>query len=122
MKIVINELYGLAQTLKNEGIEGKNWHRKYKLIPKSQCYRIWLDDTGSVSQIECLRLDHAKELRKYGDNQSSFPAFNLSPLYRITNPDLISILKKIKEGQEKPKVEMLKSWCLEDNWIKGAPK
>ena len=99
---MINELYGLAQTLKNEGIEGKNWHRKYKLIPKSQCYRIWLDDTGSVSQIECLRPDHAKELRKYGDNQSSFPAFNLSPLYRITNPDLISILKKIKEGQEKP--------------------
>lgn len=119
---MINELYGLAQTLKNEGIEGKNWHRKYKLIPKSQCYRIWLDDTGSVSQIECLRPDHAKELRKYGDNQSSFPAFNLSPLYRITNPDLISTLKKIKEGQEKPEVEMLKSWCLEDNWIKGAPK
>ncbi|WP_278842076.1 hypothetical protein [Holdemania filiformis] len=96
---MINELYVLAQTLKNEGIEGKNWHRKYKLIPKSQCYRIWLDDTGSVSQIECLRPDHAKELRKYGDNQSSFPAFNLSPLYRITNPDLISILKKLRKAK-----------------------
>ncbi|MFR1517692.1 MAG: hypothetical protein ACLSVG_02795 [Clostridia bacterium] len=123
---MINELHDLAKTLENKGISPKEWHREYKAIPKvtekSPCIRIWLDCDGAICGLEGLSAEQASQLRKYGNNQNSFPAFNISPLYRLTDLDSIDELKRIENGQGKPDIETIKSWCKENNWIKGAPK
>ena len=122
---MINELYNLAKALDREGIKGIEWHRKYKKLPnvtaKSPCIRIWLADDGTVCGMESLTREHADTLRKYGDNQSSFPAFNISPLYRVVDADAIDELEKMEAGRYRPDIEKIKSWCSVNNWIKGAP-
>lgn len=123
---MINELYNLAKVLESKGISSNEWHREYKTLPKvtakSPCIRIWLDSDGSISGLEELTPEHASVLRKYGNNQNSFPAFNISSLYRLTDLECIDKLERIKRGQVEPDIETIKSWCKEDNWIKGVPK
>lgn len=122
---MINELYGLAKTLDSKGISSNEWHREYKTLPKvtekSPCIRIWLDHDGSICGLEELNAEHASVLRKYGNNQNSFPAFNISALYRLTDLETIDELERIEKGQVEPDIEKIKSWCIESNWIKGAP-
>lgn len=124
--IMINELHNLARTLDTKGIQIPEWHRKYKelpkVTPKSPCFRIWLDDQGTVCGIENLTSEHVSKLRKYGDNQSSFPAFNISSLYRIVDQTIIDKLEQFETGQIKLNVDELKSWCSVNNWIKGVPR
>ena len=122
---MINELHNLAKTLDSKGISSNEWHREYKPIPKvtpqSPCIRIWLGDDGSVCGMESLTSEHAGTLRKYGNNQNSFPAFNISSLYRLTDAESIAELEKLENGQGKPDIERIRSWCSENNWIKGVP-
>ena len=119
---MINELHNLAKVLESKGISSNEWHREYKTLPKvtakSPCIRIWLDSEGSISGLEELTPEHASVLRKYGNNQNSFPAFNISPLYRLTDLECIDELERIKRGQVEPNIETIKSWCKEDNWIR----
>lgn len=100
---MINELHNLAKTLDSKGISSNEWHREYKPIPKvtpqSPCIRIWLGDDGSVCGMESLTSEHAGTLRKYGNNQNSFPAFNISSLYRLTDAESIAELEKLENGQ-----------------------
>ena len=122
---MINELHNLAKTMERIGISSNEWHREYKTIPKvtekSPCIRIWLDCNGSICDLECLNEDLASKLRKYGNNQNSFPAFNISPLYRLTDLESIHELERIEDGQSELDIERIRSWSKEDNWIKGAP-
>ena len=122
---MINELYNLSKTLDGSGVEVDEWHRRYKTLPKvtskAPCIRIWLDGNGMVCGLESLSPEHASLLRKFGDNQSSFPAFNISSLYRVTSPDVITELESISSGKSKPDVDKIQTWCTNDNWIKGAP-
>jgi hypothetical protein len=122
---MINELYNLAKTLDSMKISSNEWHREYKTLPKvtakSPCIRIWLDNNGFICGLESLNAEHASVLRKYGNNQNSFPAFNISPLYRLTDLESIKELEKIEIGQNEPDIERIKPWCSENNWIKGAP-
>ena len=122
---MINEVYNLAKTLESRGISSNEWHRKYKTLPKvtakSPCIRIWLDKDGSICGLEELTAEQASVLRKYGSNQNSFPAFNMSALYRLTDLDTIDKLERIEKGQVEPDIEKIKSWCEESNWIKGVP-
>lgn len=123
---MINELHNLAKTLDSEGVLMPEWHRKYKEMPKvttkSPCFRIWLDDDGTVCGIESLTPEHVSKLRKYGDNQSSFPAFNISSLYRIVDRDTINELELLEAGLLKPDIGKIKLWCNVNNWIKGIPR
>lgn len=122
---MINELHNLAKTLNSMEISSNEWHREYKTLPKvtakSPCIRIWLDNNGSICGLESLDAEHASVLRKYGNNQNSFPAFNISPLYRLTDLESIKELEKIEKGQSEPDIERIKSWRSENNWIKGVP-
>lgn len=122
---MINELHNLARTLDTKDVQIPEWHRKYKelpkVTPKSPCIRIWLNDDGVVCGIESFASEHVSKLRKYGDNQSSFPAFNISPLYRIVDQDIIDELEQLEAGQIKPDITKMKVWCNVDNWIKGVP-
>ena len=122
---MINELHSLAKTLDGKGIASNEWHREYKELPKvtaqSPCIRIWLADDGSVCGLENITAEQASVLRKYGNNQNSFPAFNISPLYRLTDAEVLAELEKLEKGQTKPDIEKIRSWCSESNWIKGVP-
>ncbi len=122
---MINELYNLSKALDSNGVTVDEWHRKYKTLPKvtakSPCIRIWLDNNGMVCGLESLSPEHADLIRKYGDNQSSFPAFNISSLYRVTAPDIVAEIESISSGKSKPDVDKIRIWCTSDNWIKGAP-
>ena len=113
---MINELYGLARTLDSKGILSNEWHREYKTLPKvtekSPCIRIWLDYDGSICGLEELTTEHASVLRKYGNNQSSFPAFNINALYRLTDLETIDELERIEKGQVELDIEKIKSWCI----------
>ncbi len=117
---MLNELYTLSGTLSNMGIETKKWHREYKLIPKvtqkAPCYRFWLSDTGKIDRITEVSEEIAAGLRKYGDNQSTFPAFNIVPLYRITDEQKIKELEGILENETLLDIDKVRAWCVCDNW------
>jgi len=117
---MINELYGLATTLENKGISSQEWHREYKPIPnvtsKSPCIRIWIAEDGTVCDYESIGTELAKSLRKFGNNQGTFPAFNIVSLYRLTNEEYFSELEKYKKDSTKLNLSNIKSWCVNDNW------
>ena len=59
------------------------------------------------------------ELRKFGDNQGSYPCMNLTPLYRITDELIKKSLKALKpEDIDSAKIEEIESWCQDNcnNW------
>ncbi|MDD3586820.1 MAG: hypothetical protein PHQ75_06520, partial [Thermoguttaceae bacterium] len=120
---MLNELYGLARTLDSCKISVDEWHREYQSLPKvtreSPCIRIWLGNDASVTGLESISADLAGVLRKYGNKQGTFPAFNINPLYRITDMEFIAELDRLKHGKASIDVEKVKSWCIENNWTKG---
>ena len=123
---MLNELYSLSTALKNKGISTKEWHREYKLLPKvtakAPCIRIWLAKDGTICGIESISAEFAQSLRKYGNNQGTFPAFNIAPLYRITDKEQLSELERIEKETATPYLDKLKSWCVHDNWKESIVK
>ena len=117
---MLNELYSLSTALQGKGISTKEWHREYNPLPKvttkAPCIRIWLAADGSVCGIEHISAELAQSLRKFGNNQNSFPAFNIAPLYRIIDIAQIDELKHIEKEPIAVDLEKVKSWCVNDNW------
>ena len=116
---MINELHTLADVLKETNIPIEKWHKDYKTLPKttekSPCFRIWLNSDGSISNIEKIDENLALKLRKFGDNQSSFPAFNIRPLYKITSEDVLKRIEKMKKDANEIDVAELKTYCVNKN-------
>jgi hypothetical protein len=119
---MLNELHTLSASLSAMGLKAPDWHRDYKELPqvtdKSPGVRIWLTETapGTVENIEEIEAGLASTLRKYGNNQMTFPAFNIAPLYRITEEAQIKALGRMLKNEAPFDFEAVKSWCLEDNW------
>lgn len=117
---MINELYRLSGIIKNQGIDAKDWHREYKQLPKvtkkAPCIRIWLAGDGSVCEIESLDAELVKSLRKFGNNQGTFPAFNIVPLYRITEKKQFDALEQTEQNSSLLNVGEIRSWCVNENW------
>jgi hypothetical protein len=117
---MLNELYALSGALSGMGIDAPDWHREYKELPKvtkqSPCFRIWLTEHGNIADIEEIDKDLASTLRKYGNNQATFPAFNIAPLYRITAKEHINALDSIIRNNVLFDYDKIKSWCIVDNW------
>ncbi|MEG2623358.1 MAG: hypothetical protein RSC06_10710 [Clostridia bacterium] len=122
---MINELYNLKRSLENAGIELKSWHQAYMPLPnvtaKAPLIRIWLGDDGEVCDLESLTAEQAGKLRKYGNNQKSFPAFNISAMYRVTDKEHIAEINGRGKGLYEPDVGRVRSLCVAENWIKGVP-
>jgi len=120
---MLNELYQLSVTLQNSGIVPHDWHKDLKPLPnatrKKPCYKILLDVNGAIAGIEPINEDLVACLRKWEhSNGSSFPGFNIQPLYRLTDEATKKSLKKWREGRESIDVELLKEWCSDEhaNW------
>ena len=97
---MVNELYWLSSVLNDKGISLKEWHREFKPLPavskNAPCIRIWLSADGEIRGFEELDAELVRELRKYGNNMRSMPAFNIAPLYRITDKQQIDELQKME--------------------------
>lgn len=123
---MLNELYSLSATLESKGISTNEWHREYKPLPKvtakAPCIRIWLAKDGSICGIESISAELAQSLRKFGNNQGTFPAFNVVPLYRITDEEQLSELERIEKETATIDLEKIKSWCVNDNWKESIVK
>lgn len=122
---MINEIFPLAVSMQKHQIEAESFHRKYKPIPnisvKAPCVHIILS-SGKVANIRTISAELGKSLRKYGTNNGTYPGLNLTPLYRISNVEAKSTLKKLKPEDLTPvKIRELKSWCTaaNDNWDKN---
>ena len=116
---MINELFQLSETLKNVDTTQVEWHRKYKSIPKvnakAPCLCLLLDASGHFRDMISLSAEEAKNIRKYGTNQGSFPAMNIWPLYCVSE----DIIKEIESYQKKPELlvfEKVQSWCTKSQW------
>ena len=119
---MINELHELNLALREAGIAADAWHRKYLPIANiksnAPCLRIVLD-RNRVAEIEQVAADKGSNIRRYGDNQGSFPAMNLAALYRITDEDIKKeILQLIKDDGDYD-ICRIDSWCVTDNWSKN---
>ncbi|RZT03039.1 hypothetical protein [Cuneatibacter caecimuris] len=117
---MINELYQLSTTLSKMAIVGEQWHREYKLIPNikenAPCVRIVLLG-DKVSRLDSVNADLGHELRKYGNNQGTFPAMNLAPLYRITDAERAQkISQLLKADSNEIDIQQIKKWCDCSNW------
>jgi hypothetical protein len=121
---MVNELYTLAKTLDREGVSSQEWHREYKKLPnvtaKAPCIRIWLGEEGTVCGLESLPSDLVSTLRKYGNKHQTFPAFSVSPLYRLTEEGNLAELEKVEKREKPLDTETIRSWCQESNWRKSV--
>jgi hypothetical protein len=113
---MLNELHQLSVTLASNNIKTKGWHPHYNLLPNGACYRIWLGDDGLVADVEQMSRDLVKVCRKFGNNQGTFPAFNIAPLYRVTSKEGKDYYKALNEGKKELDVTYLRSICTTDNW------
>jgi hypothetical protein len=121
---MLNETYHLSTILHREGISPTEWHKDFKPLPnvssKSPCYCLLFGPDCSVAGIEPLSKKQAASLRKWEtSNGSSFPGFNIQPLYRITDEGAKKLLKKWREGKAPVDFDLIKSWCSDHsakNW------
>lgn len=115
---MINELYQLSLALENVDIDQEIWHREYLNLPKvsekNPCYCVMIDQ-GRVCKVFSLNPDEAAGIRKFGHNQSTFPAVNACPLYRITDEAVKRKIEEIKKNPQALSMEEIKSWCTKEN-------
>lgn len=116
---MINELYQLASTLDDVEIDQEIWHREYLNLPKvsekNPCYCVMVDQ-GRVCKVFSLNPDEAAGVRKFGNNQATFPAVNACPLYRITDEAVKKKIEEIKKNPQALNVNEIKGWCTQKNF------
>ena len=119
---MINELYELARVLDDAQVKRQSWHPKYKPIPNirqnAPCVRIMVSG-GKIADISSVSAELGKSIRKYGDNQGTYPCMNLAPLYRITDESVkreLADLKKHPEKIDTACICKMKTWCTQNNW------
>lgn len=123
---MLNELYSLSAILGSKGISTKEWNREYKPLPKvtakAPCIRLWLAKDGSIRDMESITTELAQSLRKFGNNQGTFPAFNIVPLFRIIDEEQLSELEQIEKQTQTLNLDKIKTWCIHDNWKESIVK
>ncbi|MDO5673849.1 MAG: hypothetical protein Q4G66_02865 [bacterium] len=112
---MIDELVKAANAMRDAGISAKDWHGKFKKLPKvtakEPCVRVWLTSEGHIHDLEMLSPDLALKLRKFEpDLGKSLPGFNVQPLFRIVKTD--DEIKKASKGKagEKLKSEWIQEF------------
>ncbi|HQB35692.1 MAG TPA: hypothetical protein PLY11_13215 [Syntrophorhabdus sp.] len=121
---MLNELYHLSVVLERERVTLSDWHKDLKPLPnvseKKPCYRILIDQDGSITDIEPMKKEKAACLRKWEtSNGNSFPGFNIQPLYRISNEDNKKMIRRWREGKASIDLDLIKEWFSDEqtkNW------
>jgi len=122
---MLNELYSLSAALSSTGIHPDVWHREYEQLPnansKSPCYKILISEKGFIKSIDGLTPEIVQKLRKFGNNNGTFPAFNIKPLYRMTDNAQKKELAEVMKGNSELQQGVVQAWIANanDNWQKG---
>lgn len=117
---MINELYMLSKAMEKCELQVPHWNRKYKPIPnitkKAPCICINILN-GEVTKISEVNKELGNKLRKYGNNQGTYPCMNIAPLYRITDSDIKKEIERIKpEELNDEYLRKIRGWCTQYNW------
>lgn len=117
---MINELHQLSLAIKNANIEMKSWHRKYgeipNISPQMPLYRVVLNQ-NRVLLVDSVSQEKKSHIRKFGNNQGSFPHMNLASLFLLDEKEQIDKLKKIKSIKaEEINLADIKELCIQNNW------
>lgn len=110
---MLNELNDLAKVLKDVGMYTVSWHRKFMPLPKPPSkaflekrnkshsidqwayYNVLLgqesDGRICVCDFSKATIEEIAEVRRYGNNQKSFPVFKMFPLYIVDKATIESL-------------------------------
>lgn len=113
---MLNELQKLSEILASHNIKQQKWHQEYNLLPGGDCYRIWLGADGAVVDVELMDKDLVNVCRKFGNNQGTFPAFNIAPLYRVISDEDKGYYDALYKGTKELDLSYLQSICVANNW------
>jgi hypothetical protein len=113
---MLNELYMLSNSMNDAGVNVKGWHNDYEGIRKGPCILVGITSDCSVHILDTINEHGPDIIRKYGNKHGSFPAFNVAPLYYITEKEQLDKLKLIQDGKSTPDLDELRRWCINDNW------
>jgi hypothetical protein len=103
---MLNELYALSVVLSDRGVKTEIWHKNFVPNPKTVTFRILIDNEGNITGIEPISDEKAKiAIRKWEtSNGNSFPSFNVTPLYDLTQDEtLVEQAKELKKHLDKEK-------------------
>ena len=119
---MINELQLLSEAINAARVSTSSGYREYVPIPNikkdAPCFRIVLEGER-VPLIESVAPKNGSIIRKFGNNQGSFPAMNLTPLYNIPEEEngLRELIRKtISDNATDLDSVQVKSWCVVNNW------
>ena len=87
---MLNELHDLAQSLKSVNVSMASWHMHFKTCPKGTAtFFVLLDSLGHVADLEQVTdRERLAAIRKWEVAAgTSFPAFNVLPLYEPSGAD-----------------------------------
>jgi hypothetical protein len=124
---MLNELRDLSQSLIASGAELTDWHSNFVKCPKSgiTCF-IYITNEMDISISFSEPNFDVRTIRKWEKaNGCSFPAFNVPPLFRSTDDELIKEINDLKKILQKgkliefAKVNKFVSSCI-INWDKTA--
>ncbi len=112
---MLNELKELSDALEKNGISiepiSSNYLELPKVTKKAPCIRILVGNDQRI-QLESISAERAEAVRKFGNNQGSFPALNLCPLFRIEPGETAKWIAGLEQKKITPEnVEKLKVRC-----------
>lgn len=117
---MINELYQLSKVIEQAGEETYRWHQDYlniaAITSQAPCAQVIIQE-GTVLQVNPVDAELGRVLRRFGNNQRSYPCMNLRPLYKLTDENKRKEIASLKaENINSVVIRKLKSWCTENNW------
>ena len=97
---MLNELHDLAQSLKAVDVSMASWHRHFNTCPKgTTTFFVLLDALGEVADLEPVTdRERLASIRKWEVAAgTSFPAFNVLPLYEPSGKNVKKVAEKAVE-------------------------
>ena len=123
---MLNELKELSDALEKNGISTEPISSHYLELPKvtkkTPCIGI-LVENGQIIELKNILADQAETVRKFGNNQGSFPALNLCPLFCIAPGETAKWIAGLEQKKITPEdVEKLKQLCTQKNWNENTSR
>ncbi len=80
---MLNELKSLSESMEDAGISMQSWHKDLKELPNTQTFKVYVGEDGVLKAIQQVQRDEIKNMRKFGNNQASFPVFNFEFVIQV---------------------------------------
>lgn len=100
---MLNELRELALSLEDACISPPDFHPKFTICPKKTAFMVWLSVDGNIFRVNLIQNEDVQKIRKWegvGSNGTSFPAFSVMPLLRVTDEADCKKITTMKRSQD----------------------